>query len=925
MRPRGLEVSDTSIFRHWLVRIIRAAIILEVAYLILFNLALYLPLTQSLVNAIRPEKFHVSWERAWTWYPFRAHVRGISANGQSRSQQWQVDAPSASASIAILPLVLKRVWLSNVHVEDIDYKQRPRLKPDRDYTDFIAFFPPIDGREIAEAVTTPRKKKRPWRLAIDGISLSGNHSYWVMQFSGGASGDLAADLTFETRGGPFSLSNGEANLKLDALYANAEHEIFHSGVVTGQVALDPFIPRENKGVKVLQFLLLDAALDIDVNSLAFINLFTRNFNQVAFDGSGQVAGQLELDKGMVLPGTDLVIEADDLSIDIHEHVVSGQGSVSLAPATAAEGWLDLSTQFRNPQVVHKGDALPLLKGDSLMLSMTGPLSVEEDPDKLDNRRNMSFSISSLSAPDLSLFEHYLPEKWPLDLHGGEGIVQGHASISPNALDIDLSISSDEADLGIRQYRFSSNLDAALKMNNPSANTSPTAIAGSYIKLGNARLSEDEGMGSEPWDASFRIIDGNFSVLRQTEKEEQEKLRDLLQLIGDSDTRELLGNLRGFMKFDSHISDLGWIGVLLDGAYGTAVNGSGHLNGVINLDEGMPAPGTDIEVLSDDLAVRFLDYSSSGTGRITMQVNEGTVSPDWLLGIQLQDADLMRLEESTAYIREVNLEISANVENVSLEKKSSDRSLALKIRSANVTDMSVFSSYLPPDSPLQLTDGTAALAADIVLEPDDADGWLTLQSTDLELVVDKQRIRSDLAFDIRLVNGIPSDMEFDFSGSRASLTNVHVIGEEETFEGDNWSAKVELEQATTVWKKPLQLNTEARVSILDSRPVVALFNNQGGKPDWLLEMLTIHDIEGKMKVDIADNQIFIPVAHAVSDTIEVGAKGRISEKDRDGVVYARYKKLDAVIKVSDGRKNTDLIRAREKYDEYQANSASNDEK
>jgi hypothetical protein len=42
-----------------------------------------------------------------------------------------------------------------------------------------------------------------------------------MQFSGGASGYLAADLTFETRGGPFSLSNGEANLKLDALYANA--------------------------------------------------------------------------------------------------------------------------------------------------------------------------------------------------------------------------------------------------------------------------------------------------------------------------------------------------------------------------------------------------------------------------------------------------------------------------------------------------------------------------------------------------------------------------------------------------------------------------------------------------------------------------------------------------------------------------------
>ena len=52
-----------------------------------------------------------------------------------------------------------------------------------------------------------------------------------------------------------------------------------------------------------------------------------------------------------------------------------------------------------------------------------------------------------------------------------------------------------------------------------------------------------------------------------------------------------------------------------------------------------------------------------------------------------------------------------------------------------------------------------------------------------------------------------------------------------------------------------------------------------------------------------------------DNIEVGAKGSISKQANNGVVYARYKKLDAVIKISDGKKNMDLIRAREKYDDY----------
>jgi len=47
----------------------------ELAYVILFNLALQLPATQTWLSQLRPEKFHVEWESAWTWYPFRFHFR----------------------------------------------------------------------------------------------------------------------------------------------------------------------------------------------------------------------------------------------------------------------------------------------------------------------------------------------------------------------------------------------------------------------------------------------------------------------------------------------------------------------------------------------------------------------------------------------------------------------------------------------------------------------------------------------------------------------------------------------------------------------------------------------------------------------------------------------------------------------------------
>jgi len=61
---------------------------------------------------------------------------------------------------------------------------------------------------------------------------------------------------------------------------------------------------------------------------------------------------------------------------------------------------------------------------------------------------------------------------------------------------------------------------------------------------------------------------------------------------------------------------------------------------------------------------------------------------------------------------------------------------------------------------------------------------------------------------------------------------------------------------------------------------------------------------------------IPNASMDSDKIELGAKGVIDEDMNNGVIYARYKKLDIVVKISNGKRNIDLIRARRKFDEYQ---------
>ena len=68
---------------NWIRKAIWIVAVIQLVYLVVVNAALYIPATQALVSMIRPDRFVVSWDRAWTWYPFRVHVEGLSVNGQS--------------------------------------------------------------------------------------------------------------------------------------------------------------------------------------------------------------------------------------------------------------------------------------------------------------------------------------------------------------------------------------------------------------------------------------------------------------------------------------------------------------------------------------------------------------------------------------------------------------------------------------------------------------------------------------------------------------------------------------------------------------------------------------------------------------------------------------------------------------------------
>jgi hypothetical protein len=893
----------------WLKRIVIAAVVFEIAYLVLVNLALRLPVTQTLLNKIRPDKFQVTWEEAWTWYPFRVHARGVSANGESRRQQWQFEFPEGTASISLLPLVIKRVSLSGIEGRDVKYYQRPRLRPDNDFAEVREFFPPIENREYSLAEPLPTGK-RGWTISINDAHVTGTHEVWFYQVRGTIKGELATDFRYRTRGGPFRLRNGKFDVAMDSVYVNQTRETLSDVKLKGEVEFAEFVPRQTKGIDALSYLTLNAEVSGGVDSLAFLNLYLSHFDGMHLDGAGHIAGRVNFERGTLRAETHLDIAAPLLDLELLDHHATGDGDVILDVTAAEPDTVAGSIRFNELDAFRKGDERPLFSGDGLIVDVKGDADLFPDDGGKPHASYLALTVPAVAVPDLAVYQHYIPDNLGLRFHGGEGVLHGRAVVDHVTMHADLKLDSDDADIGIKEYRFKADVDVALLSNTD--DVPGMDVGGTYIHLSDARLAnEDKKEVSDGWEARVEVEQGRLTFNLVDKVAES----GLLQAVTAQDARTLFEQADGDLTLSGKVSSLGWLNQLLKNDYQTVITGSSDMQARLLLQGGWPAAGTRLDVLPSNLSVSVLDYIAEGEGAVSLNLEEGGQRPDAIFNVELKDAVFRRQNEETAFIEQVQLKLEGKASDMTFDGPTENLALRLQIPKARVTDMRVYNLYLPENSPLRLLDGEADLVADVRMEPKTASGFVTLKTDKLRSRLDEQEIAGDVTANIKIIGGTPRDMDFDITGSTLLLDNVVVAGKQDVVDDTNWSARIDFTRANTVWKKPVQLNAEADIEMKDSTPIVAMLSNHRNKNGWIEKLLTVGKIEGEATVNMQKGQIIFPHAFAGSDKIDVGAKGIITKEARDGVIYARYRKLKGLLKIRDGRRNFDVIKAQEKFDDY----------
>jgi len=340
--------------RRWAVRIGIACLVIEVVYLIVGNLCMWVGVAENALNS-RPEESSVSWESGFTSFPGCFSFKGFTYRGQTLSGQIYVHLAEFKSRISLPGLVLKKVHIRGVRGRDLDYRYRDRIDYPCWSEDSGVPFPGVpehfdDYPEIPGLDNPPDPKPeklyprdpeaRPWTIKISGARIRGaiRAAYNEIRLEGEGSVRGGLTAVYEK-----SSAIDRARVRLVPTTLRSGHKVLTEDLdLDVDIRIEPFpavcpevseiLEGTTGTLKVAGENATGFAIDVD----AFNPLLPGQGVLSLESGLGELGGRLELSKGRISSGRldlvadDVVLEHQGESLygDLEVHLILGKADLS---------------------------------------------------------------------------------------------------------------------------------------------------------------------------------------------------------------------------------------------------------------------------------------------------------------------------------------------------------------------------------------------------------------------------------------------------------------------------------------------------------------------------------------------------------------------------------------------------------------------
>ena len=717
-----------------------------------------------------PDILRIEWSSGWTLLPGHLRVSGLKIDGQNPQQQWSFSVSRGEVHLAPGRLFFKTLQFKSLSVHGVTAAVHRRISdaPASTGSPGPLNNDPLSATRVpkphATAVTgKPLASERPingagWAITVNNAEIAQIRELKIDDYRFNGQGLLQLDdVTFRPDG---SLAMGRILLQLHSgILMAGSQSIAQELQSNAELRLDPFIPGQHPGAEAFRFVSGRIGVTGNLASFRFINRYLSDIGWLRLNGNGLLKGDIRIERGRLMNGSELSIESPDLTVELDEQHAAGSGERHRirgagrlqgdVRATPGGGETRLQVELKDIAMRTQPQDTLFLQGKAFHMSLTGP------PVNLSERfaePAVLMQWKEAVIPDITALNAYFPGRLPFRLVSGRARMNGYLAYANQVVSGKFDLAGEEIAGTLLKQSVIGNLGVELHLKQADLAHRRLDLSGTRIKM-QAAHSAAGGAGSAHLRTELKIV--------QAQLESTLPLYELKRFAGQPP-------LSGVLKMEGKVANIDFLSSFLPDRNAIEFGGDGHLRADLHLSNGRLVSGSTLTIKSDRLVSRFLGFSASGAGGVSTELRQLASGEEIRMDMTLRDMRLRKVKGGKLFLRGKQLQLTAASPPVDIRKQRNAPNLEIRWQDALMPDVALLNDYLPGKSPFSLGSGSARTSGRLNYAKRRLSGSINLTGEKISGMLLQQPIDGKLTLDLVIKQADLATRLLDLSGTRIQM-------------------------------------------------------------------------------------------------------------------------------------------------------------
>jgi hypothetical protein len=765
-----------------------------------------------------PEDLRVEYTRAYSLWPGRIHVEGLSIRGSDTSVEWILSLDSCDFRVHFLDLLHREFHADHVRGVGLSLRIRMRLQQDEGTPEVVAALPPIPGfsdppyLEIGPpTLPLTDDNYNLWAIQLDDVDAQEVHELWIQTWR--YTGDMRVRGRWLFR--PMRwLEVGPATV--DVVHLDVSHGLTRPLLIDlrgiAETTVHPFDVRASEGLEILRNVSARTAVTGFASASGLVETLVAHPSVGVAADNVPLDLRVRIDHGILQPRSRVELSSARIAVSSEDMSLEAGGSAVLRVETDDDA--------RTVARVDVDISNPLLRQHLEELGRAASVSVQLRSTDLDlahpsvDSASFAVELRGAWAPTVAFLRPILPVSTTLQ----SGVVRGDAHfeglVGAESAHGNLEYSIRDVSLAYGSNRVSSNVEGTVSVVSASLPDGRVDLGGSRAALSDVVAT----LGGVRTRASSLSLGAERAVIQRGAPPD-------VTLDVHLPDAELV-DLSDFNSFLPHTVSV--------------ARGKGRAAGNASVDLGAQEVRGHAMVVTNGLSVRLGSFMV--TGRADARLGEGRWS--WA-------SDSVEVSEAELTVRDLSVPgqrgatalvsaplVSARSPRLTVSRLGKSGTIAMDVPSVELADLRSLGSRLKLTGAVVVADGEASGSAHgkIDVSSLSVSGGADLVARGLRVQVGSDAYQGELriALEAHVLDGKPETTVL--SGSSLAFTSGGARGT------DAWWARASLEDAEVQLADGPRFRAHVHLMAENASPVQALLARWTPVPRWVLDAFPTDDLQ-----------------------------------------------------------------------------------